>query len=222
MSKHSHDFSRKRKLLAAAALAQKIGYLRVEDFSSPIFDTLPAVSLNAHRIIRPKNWLCVIREGTVEIWHTRHDMLVTELKQGAIFGEIDLLGQTMLGCQAIAGSRGVALGVMKAGVVREWIDTDAFEIFQVIGPHLSLVEAEHYKAAFQSIASRIAGLLLELAGTGSTVEGYIQEDLAERLGAYRETITNSVKAIKESGLIEVGRKKITILNKEALRELSEL
>jgi CRP/FNR family transcriptional regulator, cyclic AMP receptor protein len=222
MSKQRLELSRKRKLLAAAALAQKIGYLNTQDFTPSFFDDLPKQVVNAHRILRPKDELFVVEKGVVEIWHARHDMLVTELGARALFGDMSLLGQSMFGCQAIAGSGGARLGVLNLELITEWVSTSPLKILEEIGPRLVLIETEHYRTAFQAIPSRVAALLLELAGTTSTVEGYIQEELAERLGAYRETIANSVKAMKERGLIEVGRKKITILNKEALRELSEL
>jgi len=60
------------------------------------------------------------------------------------------------------------------------------------------------------------------AGAASTVKGYTQEDLAEQVAAYRETVTNAIHQMKANGFIEVGRKRITIVDKRALRELSEL
>jgi hypothetical protein len=39
---------------------------------------------------------------------------------------------------------------------------------------------------------------------------------------YRETVTNVLDALKSERIIEVGRKRLTILNKRALVELSEL
>jgi CRP-like cAMP-binding protein len=143
----------KRKRLAAASLAQKIGYLKIE-----LLD-LPTQTFNAHKVIRPDNELFVIREGVVEIWHTQQDMLVTELRENTLFGEMSLLGQTMLGCQAIAGSE-VTLGVIDVDQVSEWVGANELSILQKLGPRLAHVEADHYRAIFQNADSRVAALIL--------------------------------------------------------------
>ncbi|MFP5262508.1 MAG: Crp/Fnr family transcriptional regulator [Blastocatellia bacterium] len=209
----------KRKALASRMLAQKIGYLKIDNF--PSID-LPTESFKAHRIIRPDNQLFVVQEGLVEIWHTAQDMFVTLLETGMVFGDMPLLGQTMLDCRAIAGSGGVILGVMDIPLAIEWASSSPLRILQEIGPRFVHAQAEHYRTTFQMVESRLAGLLLNLAGEGATVGGLTHGDLAEKLSTYRETITNSIDSLREGRLIEIGRKRITILNKKGLRELSEL
>ena len=70
--------------------------------------------------------------------------------------------------------------------------------------------------------SRIAAVLLELAGEDSHVLGLTHEELGEKLGVYRETVTLTLDTMKREKLIEIGRKRISLLDKKALRELSEL
>jgi CRP-like cAMP-binding protein len=221
MSK-KHGFSRKTKLLAAATLAQKIGYLKTKDFPPSFFDNISTETFNAHKIIRPKDEMFIIEQGEVEIWQTRHDMRVSELQIGTLFGEMPLLGQSMYGCQAIAGSGGVALGLVRLERIDQWVKEDPRRILEEIGPRLIRIETEHYRTAFQAVGSRVAALLLELAGDSSAVQYLTQEEIGNVLGVYRETVTTSMRAMKESRLIEIGRKRITILNKKALKELSEL
>lgn len=211
-------FTEKRKVLASRMLAQKIGYLKIKDLPPD----LPVQSFHAHRIIRPKNELFVIQNGIVEIWHTAHDMFVASLEAGTVFGELPLLGQTMLDCRAIAGTGGVTVGVMNVSLVTEWIASNPLTIFQEIGPRFAYAQSEHYRTTFQSVESRLAGLLLKLAGEESSVIGFTQGDLSKMLATYRETITNSMDSLREDRLIEIGRKKITILNKKKLKDLSEL
>jgi CRP-like cAMP-binding protein len=219
----SHIFTEKRKGLASAALARKIGYLKLQDFSrTASFDNLPSQAYGPHRIIRPKDELLLVRAGRVEIWHPHQDMLVTKLEPETLFGDMSLLGQTMLGCQAIAGPQGATIGVMNKRLTLKWIESDPLAILHEIGPRLSLVEIEHYRATFQTVDSRLAALLLELADTTSSIAGYTHEELGEQIGTYRETITNTLDALRLKGFINVSRMKITLLDKKALRELSEL
>jgi CRP-like cAMP-binding protein len=221
--RRKHLLTDRSKTLAASALAQKIGYLRVDDFpSTSIFNTLPTQTYGPNRIIRCKEELFIVKEGLVEIWHTRYDKLVKDLETGAIFGEMELLGQTMLGTRAITAKQGATVAVMNVEAAKEWIQTNPVSIFAELGYRLSSIETEHYRSQFQLADSRIAAVLLELAGQASIVEGISHEQLGERLGLYRETVTVILDAMKLDKLIEVGRMRISILDKRAVREMSEL
>ena len=208
-------FTKRRKVMAAKMLASKIGYLKAD------IPNLPIQTFSSHRIIRPKDQLFVIQKGNVEIWYSPQDMLVTTLEVGSVFGDLSLLGQTMIGCQAIAATE-VTLGVMNPALVEEWIKSDPLNLFQKLGPHFARIEAEHYRVSFQTTDARFARLLLDLAGSESIVEGFTQSQLSEKLGTYRETVAHATDFLKQEKIIEVGRKKITILNRKALRELSEM
>jgi CRP-like cAMP-binding protein len=218
-----HLLTEKRKALAANALARKVGYLRVEDFpGSSIFATLPRQKFDPKRLIRIKEGLCLVSGGTVLIRHAHHEYFVKELYPGTLFGNMPLLGQTMLSTEAVAGAEGALISFMSSDSARQWIAAKPVLIFEKIGSRLALVEAEHYRAGFQLADSRIAALLLELAGERTTVKGITHAKMGERLGLYRETVTVILDAMKVDKLIEVGRMKITLLDKRALRELSEL
>jgi CRP-like cAMP-binding protein len=221
--RRKHLLSEKTKTLSAAALAQKIGYLYVNDFPhTDIFESLPIRSLSPHRIVRCNEELLLISEGVVEIWHTHHDYLVKELRAGVLFGELSLLGQTMLGTKAIVGTEGATVSVMNADAAKEWIKASPILIVEKLGQRLADIESHHYRSSFQLVDSRLAALLLELAGEGSTIDGLTHEELGEKIGVYRETVTNTLQAMKVDKLIEIRRKRIIILNKKALRELSEM
>lgn len=218
-----HSLSDKSKALAAATLARKIGYLRVNDLPQPeTFQRLPVRAYSANKIIRCKDELMVIKEGKVEVWHTNQDMLVKELGEGAVFGELKLMGQTMLGTRAVAGDYGAKVAVMGETKAREWANENGVWILEKVGRRLWEMEEEHYRRMFQMADSRVAAALLEIAGEGSRVEGVTHEDLARRLGVYRETVTNVLDGMKSEKIIELGRKRVRILNKKALGEISRL
>ena len=70
--------------------------------------------------------------------------------------------------------------------------------------------------------SRIAAALFEHAKEGSTIKGISHKEIGDQLGLYRETVTLILDAMKADKLINVGRMSIILLDKKALRELSEL
>jgi CRP/FNR family cyclic AMP-dependent transcriptional regulator len=218
-----HVLSEKTKVLAAAALAEKVGYLQLDDLpDKAVFQQLPERVYSAHRIIRCDRELVVIKEGKVELWQTNQDILVKEMGEGAIFGEMKLLGQTMMGTRAIVGAGGAKVGVMDEERAREWIKRDGEWIVEKLGERLTETEAQHYRRSFQMADARVAAELLEIAGEGESVEGVTHEELARRIGVYRETVTNVLDEMKSERIIEVGRKRVRILNRRALGELSEL
>jgi hypothetical protein len=68
-----------------------------------------------------------------------------------------------------------------------------------------------------------ASLLLLLAEEHDSLEvvGLTHQDLAETVGTYRETATQVLNDLKAQGLIEIGRKRITILDPERLLAVAE-
>ncbi len=223
ISHRKHLISEKKKTLAAASLANKIGYLKITDVvPSGIVENLPTQSLNPHRIIGTKNKLFLVQEGMVEIWHTHYDKLVKNLGPGILFGNMALLGQAMVGTRAISGTEGTIIAEVTTDIVRDWLKSNPLAISEWMGTRLAEIEVEHYRAAFQLADSRVSALLLELANEDLIIEGLSHKDLALRIGLYRETITNVLSVMKQDKLIKVGRERITILDKEALQELSEL
>jgi CRP-like cAMP-binding protein len=218
-----HQTTNMMKHLASISLAQKIGYLTIEKVPSPeFFDSLSHQSFSAERLIRSKGRLCLVKAGSVTIKSPTFGTLVTTLPPGVIFGDMALLGLTMLGTEAAAGPQGAKVISLDEKAARRWVDTDPAAFIELIGPRLSLVEVEHYRSRFQLSDSRVAALFLSLAGDGIVVDGYTHRDIGEMIGTYRETVTTCIDVMKRDGLIEVGRRRITILDKTALRKLAEL
>lgn len=196
--------------------------MTVDEFpSATIFDSLTRLTFNVGRRIKSKDNLYLVKSGSVIIRHSRHNYFVKELASGALFGNLPLLGQTMTGTEAIAGSDGAVLGVLDTNAAKRWIETSPIALLEKLGPRLSRLEDEHYSTRFQLADSRLAALLLELAGEDSIAKGFSQAELGEMIGVYRETVTTTLSMMESDKLIKVGRRKITILDRRALRELSE-
>lgn len=220
--RRKHLLTEKMKVLAAKALAQRIGYLRVGDSTDTFFETLPRLSYNAGRQIKSRDNLYLVKSGSVIIRHAHYEYFVKDLSPGVLFGNLPLLGQSMLVTEALAGSEGVTLAVMDKQGAKRWVESNPIGVLEKIGPQLCLVELEYYRSRFQLSDSRLAALILELSGDGSTVEGFSHEDLGHILGMYRETVTMSLAVMEADMLIEVGRMKITVLDRRALQKLTEL
>jgi CRP-like cAMP-binding protein len=72
------------------------------------------------------------------------------------------------------------------------------------------------------VPARLAATLLRLAGPdGIEITGITHQDLAELVGAYRETTTKILNEFRSRGLIDLHRLRIRILDREALQHLAE-
>jgi CRP-like cAMP-binding protein len=93
-----------------------------------------------------------------------------------------------------------------------------------MGTRMNLLEANLEDLAFKNVPSRLAGLLLRSAeeqGRAVEVRGFSHQDLGEMLGSYRETVTQTLNDFKASGLIDIGRKQITLLDRGSLELVAQ-
>lgn len=218
-----HNRTDKMMQLAASFFVQHIGYLKVESLpGSAVFNRLPTRSIDASKVVRLQNELAVVKHGMVEIRQVAYKKLVSNLGTGTLFGELSLLGQSMFGTSVMAGPDGVTLAIMNAEEARKWAKQNSLALLELTGSRLIRVEDDYYRSRFHLTDSRLAALLLELAGTGTSVTGLTHREIGERIGIYRETVTNVLNEMKGKGLIEIGRASISILDRKALRELRDL
>ena len=219
----NHAMSERMKTFAAASLAQKIGYLAAGEVAGPdFFEGLPARDYKAGKPIPVRDVLLVVRRGSVEIHHEGYGRLVKVMGEGTLFGDLPLIGQSLLGTKAKAGEAGASVSIMDAAAAAELIRRDPLRMVKLIGPRLADVEAAHFKTRFQLADSRVADALLELAGDGTEVVGLSHRALGLKLGLYRETVTSVLSIMKSGGLISVGRRRVTLLDKPGLQRLRDL
>lgn len=165
--------------------------------------------------------LFLLKMGRVQLYRLSPDgkkLVMAELERGSVFGEMSLIGQGMHNTFAEA-IEDCTLCVMSRADVERLIMTKpkvAMRIMQSMARRLTEAEERLEDLAFKSIPSRLASLLLKLTGQDSIIVGYTHQDLAEMLGTYRETTTQTLNDFKNQGWIKIGRKSIEILDRESL------
>ncbi len=176
----------------------------------------------------PGERLFLLRQGRVQLYRISPEgkkLIIATLGPGALFGEMALLGQQMHNAFAEA-MEDCSIMVMSRSDLERLILNDVRlgrRILALTHKRLSDAEARLEDMAFKSIPARLASLLLRLAAEqdGVTITGLTHQDLAETIGTYRETATQVLNDLKSEGLIEIGRKRITILDAERLRKVAE-
>ncbi len=167
--------------------------------------------------------LFLLKKGRVQLYRmapSGKKIVVATLGPGAVFGEMSIVGQGMHNTFAQALDDCMICVMSRSDVdrlIRDKPDV-AFRFVQALGERVTQLESRLEDIAFKSIPSRLAGLLLQLSGQSGDdmVRGFTHQDLAEMLGTYRETTTQTLNEFKGQGLIEIGRKRITLLDRAGL------
>lgn len=167
--------------------------------------------------------LFLLKSGRVQLYRLSPEgkkLVVSVLDPGAVFGEMSIVGQGMHNTFAEAIDECLICVMSRVDVERLLTNKPqvALRFMESMARRLQDAEEKLEDLAFKSIPSRLAGLLIRLAGSenGHDVVGYTHQDMAEMLGTYRETTTQTLNEFKNRGWIDIGRKKIRILNREAL------
>ncbi|MBN1139631.1 MAG: Crp/Fnr family transcriptional regulator [Anaerolineae bacterium] len=172
--------------------------------------------------------LFMLKEGRVQLYRISPEgkkLVIATIGPGTVFGEMVFIGQGMHNSFAEALEDCVLCIMSRADVERMLVTKPqvALRIFEVLGRRLKEAEARLAEIAFKSIPARLASLLLQLAEEqgSSAITGLTHQNLGEQIGTYRETTTQTLNTFKAAGLIDIGRKKITILDGDGLRRIAD-
>jgi CRP/FNR family cyclic AMP-dependent transcriptional regulator len=172
--------------------------------------------------------LFMLKKGQVQLYRISPDgkkLVIATLGPGAIFGEMALIGQGMHNSFAEVTEDSDIL-VMNRDDVERLLMTKprvALRISEILGQRLREAEMRLEEIAFKGIPARLAILLLQLADRegSNTITGLTHQDLGEQVGTYRETTTQTLNMFKVEGLIDIGRKRITILDRAGLERIAQ-
>ena len=181
-----------------------------------------------YRPEEPGEVLFILKEGRVQLYRISPEgkkLVITTLGPHTLFGEMALLGTQMHNTFAEASEDCLICVMSRTDLERLILNKPqvALRILDITGKRLREAEERLENMAFKGIPARLASLLLRLAAEqgGNSIVGMTHQDLAESVGTYRETATQVLNDLKSQGLIEIGRKRITILDEEKLAEVAE-
>jgi CRP/FNR family cyclic AMP-dependent transcriptional regulator len=181
-----------------------------------------------YRPEEPSEVLFILKEGHVQIYRINPEgkKLVTgTLGPHTIFGEMALVGSKMHNTFAEAIEDCLICVMSRTDLERIIVGKPqvALRLLELMGKRLSEAEERLESMAFKGIPARLAALLLRLCAERGSNEilGVTHQDMAERVGTYRETATQVLNALRTQGLIEIGRKHITVIDIEKLAEIAD-
>ncbi len=168
--------------------------------------------------------LFLLKTGRVEIYRLSSEgkkLVIASIGPGTFFGEMALVGQGMYDSFAEAVEKSTACVMTRSDVERLLLAKPkvALRFLEAVGQRLRESEARLEEIAFKNARSQVASLLLRLYRERAAVD-LSHQDLADRLGFSRETVTNVLDQFKADGLIEIGRRRITIVKSDELEHIA--
>jgi len=181
-----------------------------------------------YRPEEPGEVLFILKEGKVQLYRISPEgkkLVITTLGPHTLFGEMALLGAKMHNTFAEAVEDCLICVMSRNDLERLILNKPqvALRILEITGRRLRDAEERLENMAFKGIPARLASLLLRLAEEQGSDEitGFTHQDLAESVGTYRETATQVLNDLKADGYIEIGRKRITIIDPAGLNSVAD-
>lgn len=183
---------------------------------------------------QPAEVLFIVKKGRVNLYHLSAEgtpFTTATVEEGTIFGEMALMGQSLYGSYAEAVTP-CLLCIMSHEDVKMALLGDlriSSRLVEILGRRLVETEQRLADFALKSVAARVATLLLQMARSPQareqrkglfatkTIEiSCTHEELAQGVGAYRETVTKILNEWRGQKLVELHRGRILLLNLDGL------
>ena len=218
----------KMRYLTELAVFQDLTPREMEDLNRITTMSTVAKGRVFYRPEEPGEVLFILKEGRVQLYRISPEgkkLVITTLGPHTLFGEMVLLGTKMHNTFAEAVDDCLICVMSRTDLERLILNKPqvALRILDITGKRLRDAEERLENMAFKGIPARLASLLLRLSSEQESdiVQGLTHQDLAESVGTYRETATQVLNDLKSQGLIEIGRKRITILDRNGLEDVAE-
>lgn len=210
------------------SLTQALTTMREED---PAFNKLVSIKqIERGQVVASTEDLSrkmfVLMSGRVNMVCTNNEgrrLVIASLEPGAIFGEGALDNADDPNVFVEAADR-VSVWVIPATEARNMTiqyPILGWGLLQTYGERLLQVENSLEDVAYKKLPERLALLLLDMADNkAGLIKGVSHQSLADHLGTYRETVSAILRDFKRQELVELGYRRINILDVETLRDIA--
>jgi CRP/FNR family transcriptional regulator len=179
----------------------------------------------------------IVREGSFRVTREHSDgraITLATLGVGDIFGELAMLDGEVRSASVEALTDGELLA-LPAGEVRALLARHpdiTVKLIAALVRRLRTANERISRQSFQTVPSRVAGVLLQLAaeesprsseeaqaagGEAGVTIRMNQADLAQLAGTSRESVSRFLADLERSGIVRPGRGRVTVLEPEKLR-----
>lgn len=169
----------------------------------------------------------VLKRGRVQLYRLSpqgRKIVLADLRGGACFGELALAGVKRYDSFAEAIEESLLCSLHRQDMMGLLVRYPqvGLNLLESVAGRLAETEQRLEELAFKGVAARLSALLLRLPrSAGGEISGFAHSDLADIVGAHRETVTVVLNQFEAAGWLRSGRKSLTITDEAGLRRLSE-
>ena len=173
----------------------------------------------------------IVSEGSFRVTREHSDgraITLATLGPGEIFGELAMLDGDKRSASAESITDGTLLA-LPANDVRSLLARNpeiALKLVAGLVRRLRAANARLSRQSFQTVPSRVAGILLQLSRDSQPPDGegevevtirMNQTDLAQLAGTSRESVSRFLAELERAGVVRSGRGRVTVLQPNKLR-----
>jgi CRP/FNR family transcriptional regulator, cyclic AMP receptor protein len=173
-----------------------------------------------------KRKMYMLMHGQIHLVCTNNEgrrLVIATLEPGSIFGEgaLNNAGEANVFAEADTDVTVWSVAASEARTMAIQYPILGWGLLQTYGKRLMQVENNLEDVAYKKLPERLASLLVELSNQeNGLIQGISHQSLADRLGTYRETVSAILRDFKRQGLVELGYRRINILDAEMLKEIA--
>jgi CRP-like cAMP-binding protein len=171
----------------------------------------------------PAEVLFILKRGKVELYRLTSagkKLAVDTIYPGTFFGEMPLVDLHMRETYAEAQEESLVCILEREELEQLILQKPrvALRLLEALSERLARQATRLEAFAYDSAPARIAAALLHLARGG--IVSATHQDLAGTVGVYRETVSKVLADFQRQGLVDLGRKQITLKNATGLKALA--
>jgi CRP/FNR family transcriptional regulator, cyclic AMP receptor protein len=171
----------------------------------------------------------LVRSGDLRVTREHPDgraIALATLGPGDLFGELAMLDGEARSASVETLSDSELLALPASDLRRLLADHPEISVKLVVALTRRLRETNERVArqSFQTVPSRVAGVLTQLIAEETTAEGrqgvtvrMTQADLAQLAGTSRESVSRFLATLERAGVVQVGRGRVTVVEPRRLR-----
>lgn len=171
----------------------------------------------------------VVRQGCIDLILSTPDgreLVIGSMRRGDIFGELGVLTGNSRSTQAMAREPSEVVSIPGKDFLDELEREPALmrRILELTSQRLRMSSERESALAFMDAPARVARALLQLSSSEEHSEELVtisQQELAQHVGATRQTVAKILGRWRRRGWIITGRGKIMLVDQVALRKAAE-
>ncbi len=173
-----------------------------------------------------KRKMYMLMQGEIHLVCTNNEgrrLVIATLEPGSIFGEgaLNNPGDANVFAEAASDVTVWSVPATEARNMTIQYPILGWGMLQTYGRRLMQVENNLEDVAYKKLPERLASLLADLGNQeNGLIQGVSHQALADRLGTYRETVSAILRDFKRQGLVELGYRRINILDAETLKDIA--